>query len=94
MLGVRRGSCTAGLTAADRGELWDQRLLQRSLERSAADDEPPHPLAFLVLGLVALEQTRAEDARRFSEEALAVARARGSVRACGSALWRREDAFV
>jgi hypothetical protein len=58
---------------------WDEAVIlaQRSLDLSAADDEAPHPLAFLVLGLVALEQTRAEDARRFSEEALAVARARG-----------------
>ncbi len=60
---------------------WDEALvlIQQSLERSAADGEPPHPLAFLVLGLVALEQTRAEDARRFSEEAVTVARAHGDL---------------
>jgi hypothetical protein len=58
---------------------WDEAvvLVQRSLDRSAADGEPPHPLAFLVQALVALEQTRAEDASRFSEEAVTVARRHG-----------------
>ncbi|HEX4532094.1 MAG TPA: adenylate/guanylate cyclase domain-containing protein [Acidimicrobiia bacterium] len=58
---------------------WDEAevLVQRSLERSAADGEAPHPMAFLVHGLVALEQTRGEDARRFSEEAVTLARANG-----------------
>jgi non-specific serine/threonine protein kinase len=58
---------------------WDEALAlaRRSLDRSAADGEPPQPLAFLVQALVALEQTRAEDARRFSEEAVTVARSHG-----------------
>jgi predicted ATPase len=58
---------------------WDEAvvLVQRSLERSSADGVPSHPLAFLVRGLVALEQTRAEDARRLSEEAVKLARAHG-----------------
>jgi predicted ATPase len=58
---------------------WDEAvdLVQRSLDRSSRDGEAPHPRALLVLGLLGLEQTRPDDARRFSEEAVAVARAHG-----------------
>jgi hypothetical protein len=52
-------------------------LVQRSLERSAADGEPPRAPAFSALALAALVQSRPEDARRFGDEAAAVARAQG-----------------
>ncbi len=58
---------------------WDEGfdLVQRSLDRSDADGEPARALALTALALAALVQTRPEDARRFSEEALTLARARG-----------------
>ncbi|MET1003595.1 MAG: hypothetical protein ABWZ15_17420, partial [Acidimicrobiia bacterium] len=67
------GAMATVLTRWDEAALW----IQRSLDRSTADGEPPCPKAFSTLGLIALEQTRPEDARRFSEEAVALARAHG-----------------
>jgi predicted ATPase/class 3 adenylate cyclase len=52
-------------------------LIQASLDRSAADAEPPRAKAISTLGLAAHLQNRPEDTRRHSEEAVALARARG-----------------
>jgi predicted ATPase/class 3 adenylate cyclase len=58
---------------------WDQGfdLIQQSLDRSASDGEPPRALALSTLAIAALVQNRPAAARRYSEEAVAVARARG-----------------
>jgi hypothetical protein len=59
--------------------LWDDSfdLAQQSLDRSAADGEPPCARTFSALALAALVQNRPEDSNRFGEESAALARARG-----------------
>ena len=49
-------------------------LLDDSIACSTHCGEAPRPTALLALGLAALVQNRTEDARRYSEEAIAVAR--------------------
>jgi tetratricopeptide (TPR) repeat protein len=53
------------------------RLVDESLACSAAAGELPSPSALRALALAALVQGRSEDARRFAEEAIAVARESG-----------------
>lgn len=61
-------------------------LIEESLACSAAADEAPAPMALLALGLAALVQNRSEDARRFSDEAIEVARASGDPYQLGNVL--------
>ena len=58
---------------------WEEgfRLVQASLDRSAADRDAPRAQAHLALALAAVVQNRPGDIRRHTEEAVAVARSRG-----------------
>jgi predicted ATPase/class 3 adenylate cyclase len=58
---------------------WDEGFgfVQASFERSAADGDDPRANAHLALALAALVQNRPEDVGRHSDQAIALARARG-----------------
>jgi predicted ATPase/class 3 adenylate cyclase len=76
------GQMAVNLARYDEGSA----LLEQSLECSAAAGKPPRSLALMNLALAALMQNRPDDARRFGEEAVAVARIDGDAYRLGEAL--------